>query len=163
MVSRARRTTGAGAAVLVAASAATAGLAAGTTSTRQAAPCSIAEVADDPPLARDGYVQASYRASCPGGMTTGITLGPFHYPHQTGHAVLIARPGCTAARMSIERRISAPCRPGPWDVTVGADAAWPGGTALPDLGWAPAGKHWSIAARPPFVPDVQSLTFGGLS
>ena len=134
------------------------------TPTRQAATqCSIAEVADDPALARDGYIQASYRASCPGAVSTGISLGLYHYPHQTGRGVLIAQTGCTAAGTSIECRISAPCQSGPWDVTVGTDAAWPPGTALPDFGREAAGKDWSIASCPPFVPGAQSLVLGGLS
>jgi hypothetical protein len=164
VVSRTRRAPRIVSAVLVAASAATAGLAAGTTPTRHAAaPCSITEVADDPAMARDGYVQASYLASCPGAVTTGITLGLYHYPHQTARGVLIAQTGCTTAGTSIECRISAPCLSGPWDVTVGTNAAWPPGTAPPDFGWNPAGRNWSIAACPAFVPGVQSLVFGGLS
>lgn len=164
MVSRTRRAARTGAVVLVAASAATAGLASGMTPTRHAAaPCSIAEVADDPALARAGYVQASYLASCPGAKTTGITLGLYRYPHQAGRGVLIAQTGCTAAGESVECQISAPCQVGPWDVAVGTNAAWPAGTVPPDFDWNPAGRTWSIASCPPFVPGVQSIVFGGLS
>jgi hypothetical protein len=151
------------AAILFAASSATAGTAAGQAPTRGvAAPCSITEAADDLALARDGYVQAAYLATCPGAVSTGITLGLYHHPHQTGRSVLVAQTGCTAAGSSTECQISAPCQIGPWDVTVGTDAAWAAGTAPPKTDWAPAGKDWSIAACPRFVPGVQSLVFGGL-
>lgn len=163
MVSRARRAARTAAAILVAASAATAGAAAGQAPTRRAAaPCSITETADDQALARSGYVQAAYLATCPGAVSTGITLGLYHDPHQTGHSVLVAQTGCTAAGTSTECQISAPCQIGSWDVTVGTDAAWPPGTRQPEAGWAPAGEDWSIAACPRFVPGVQSLVFGGL-
>ncbi|WP_034270744.1 hypothetical protein [Actinospica robiniae] len=111
-------------------------------------------------MAADGYVQAAYRLVCGGAISTGITLGLYFHAHQTSAGVMVAQTRCSAAGTTVDRQISAPCRIGGWEVTLGTDATWSAHYRVPDFGWQPSGQEWTASSCPRFVPGVQTIVFG---
>lgn len=124
------------------------------------AACSATAGRPDPTMAADGYLQAAYRLVCDGAISTSVTLGLYYYPHDARSGVLIAQAQCTNAGTTVDCEISAPCRTGGWDVTLGTDTTWPAKYRVADFGWQPSGREWSTSSCPQFVPGVQTLVFG---
>lgn len=129
-------------------------------STGPLATCTTAQNRPDPVMAADGYVQAAYRLVCDGAISTGITLGLYFHAHGTSAGVMVAQTRCTAAGTTVDCQISAPCRTGGWEVTLGTDATWSAGYRVPDFGWQPFGEEWATSSCPRFIPGVQTLVFG---
>jgi hypothetical protein len=111
-------------------------------------------------MAADGYVQAAYRLVCGGAISTGITLGLYYHPHGTGSGILIAQTQCSAAGTTVDYQLSAPCRIGGWEVTLGTDATWSAHYRVPAFGWQPSEQEWTTSSCPRFVPGVQTIVFG---
>jgi len=124
------------------------------------ATCSVTQDRSDPVMAADGYVQAAYRLVCGGAISTGITLGLYYHPRETGSGVLVAQSQCSAGGTTVDCQISAPCRIGGWEVTLGTDATWSAHYRVPDFGWQPSGQEWTTSSCPRFVPGMQTIVFG---